>query len=476
MYENLSLYIDGKFTSGSSSVTSDVINPANDAVLAKLPHAKKAELDAALAAADKGFKEWKRVSAYERAKILRKAADLVRERTEDIAKVLTQEQGKILLEARLEVQGAADIIDWFAEEGRRAYGRIIPARAEGVRNMVIMEPVGPVAGFAPWNFPVTQAVRKIAAALAAGCSIIIKCPEETPGSPLGLVRCFHDAGVPPGVINLVYGTPAEISEYLIPSPIIRKISFTGSVPVGKHLNALAASHMKRATMELGGHAPVLVYDDVDVDHVAKLMVAMKYRNAGQVCISPTRFFLQEKIYDKFVAQFTDLAKDIKVGDGMDPTSKMGPLANARRVNAIEQFVQDAVEKGAKVATGGKRIGNQGNFFEPTVLTDVPDNARIMNEEPFGPVAVMLRFKDTEEVLPRANKLPYGLASYAFTRNGKIATHIADALESGMVTINHHGLALPETPFGGIKDSGFGHEGGTEGLLVYMQPKFVSYMG
>jgi len=476
MYENLSLYIDGKFTSGDSGVTSDVINPANDTVLAKLPHAKKAELDAALAAADKGFKEWKRVSAYERAKILRKAADLIRERTEDIAKVLTQEQGKILIEARLEVQGAADITDWFAEEGRRAYGRIIPARAEGVRNMVIMEPIGPVAGFAPWNFPVTQAVRKIAAALAAGCSIIIKCPEETPGSPLALVRCFHDAGVPPGVINLVYGTPAEISEYLIPSPIIRKISFTGSVPVGKHLNALAAAHMKRATMELGGHAPVLVYDDVDVEYVAKLMAAMKYRNAGQVCISPTRFFLQEKIYDKFVAQFTDLAKNIKVGDGMDPTSKMGPLANARRVNAIEQFVQDAVEKGAKVATGGKRIGNQGNFFEPTVLTDVPDNARIMNEEPFGPVAVMLRFKDTEEVLPRANKLPYGLASYAFTRNGKTAAQIADALESGMVTINHHGLALPETPFGGIKDSGFGHEGGTEGLLVYMQPKFVSYMG
>jgi len=476
MYENLSLYIDGKFTSGDSGVTSDVLNPANDTVLAKLPHAKKAELDAALAAADKGFKEWKRVSAYERAKILRKAADLIRARAEDIAKVLTQEQGKILIEARLEVQGAADITDWFAEEGRRAYGRIIPARADGVRNMVIMEPVGPVAGFAPWNFPVTQAVRKIAAALAAGCSIIIKCPEETPGSPLGLVRCFHDAGVPPGVINLVYGTPAEISEYLIPSPIIRKISFTGSVPVGKHLNALAASHMKRATMELGGHAPVLVYDDVDVEYVAKLMAAMKYRNAGQVCISPTRFFLQEKIYDRFVAQFTDLAKSIKVGDGMDPTSKMGPLANARRVNAIEQFVQDAQEKGAKVATGGKRIGNQGNFFEPTVLTDVPDNARIMNEEPFGPVAVMLRFKDTEEVLPRANKLPYGLASYAFTRNGKTAAQIADALESGMVTINHHGLALPETPFGGIKDSGFGHEGGTEGLLVYMQPKFVSYMG
>ncbi len=476
MYENLQLYIDGKFTQGDSGVTSDVVNPSKDTVLGKLPHAKKAELDAALAAADKGFKEWKRVSAYERAKILRKAADLIRERADDIAKVLTQEQGKVLIEARLEVQGAADITDWFAEEGRRAYGRIIPARADGVRNMVIMEPIGPVAGFAPWNFPVTQAVRKIAAALAAGCSIIIKCPEETPGSPIGLVRCFHDAGVPAGVINLVYGTPAEISEYLIPSPVIRKISFTGSIPVGKHLNALAASHMKRATMELGGHAPVLVYDDVDAEGVAKLMAAMKYRNAGQVCISPTRFFLQEKIYDKFVAKFTDIAKNLKVGDGLDPESKMGPLANPRRITAIESFVQDAQEKGAKVATGGKRIGNQGNFFEPTVLTDVPDTARIMNEEPFGPVAVMQRFKDTEEVLPRANRLAYGLASYAFTRNGKTAAQIADALDHGMVTINHHGLALPEVPFGGIKDSGFGYEGGTEGLLVYMTGKFVSYMG
>ena len=476
MYENLDLYIDGKFTKGDSGVTSDVVNPSKDSVLAKLPHAKKAELDAALAAADKAFKSWKRVSAFERAKILRKAADLVRARADDIAKVLTQEQGKVLIEARLEVQGAADIIDSFADEGRRAYGRIIPARADGVRNMVIMEPVGPVAGFAPWNFPVTQAVRKISAALAAGCSIIIKCPEETPGSPIGLVRCFHDAGVPAGVINLVYGTPAEISEYLIPSPVIRKISFTGSVPVGKHLNALAASHMKRATMELGGHAPVLVFDDVDTDQVSKLMAGMKYRNAGQVCISPTRFFLHEKIYDKFVSNFTDIAKNLKVGDGLDPETKMGPLANPRRISAIEGFIQDAQEKGAKVATGGKRIGNQGNFFEPTVLTDVPESARILNEEPFGPVAVMMRFKDTDEMLTRANRLPYGLASYAFTHNAKVATQVADVLDHGMVTINHHGLALPEVPFGGIKDSGFGFEGGTEGLLVYMTAKFVSHMG
>jgi len=345
-----------------------------------------------------------------------------------------------------------------------------------VRNLVMMEPIGPVAGFSPWNFPVTQAVRKIAASLAAGCSIIIKCPEETPCSPIGLVKAFHDAGVPAGVLNLVYGVPAEISEYLIPHPVIRKISFTGSVPVGKHLNALAASHMKRATMELGGHSPVLVFDDADVAGAAKMMGGFKYRNAGQVCISPTRFFVHEKVYDDFVGKFIDIAKKTKVGDGMAADSRMGPLANPRRVNAIEAFVTDAQEKGAKVEAGGKRIGNQGNFFEPTVLTEVPDNARIMNEEPFGPVAVMLRFKETDEMLDRANKLPYGLASYAFTKDAKTAGKVADALESGMVTINHMGLALPETPFGGVKDSGFGHEGGAEGLQVYMQAKFVSHLG
>jgi succinate-semialdehyde dehydrogenase / glutarate-semialdehyde dehydrogenase len=475
MYTSLEHYIDGNWVKPSGK-SQDVINPANSKPIGELGLASKGDLDKALAAVDKGFKTWRKVSSYERGKILRKAADLLRSRVEDIAKVLTQEQGKVLAEARLELISAADIIDWFAGEGQRAYGRIIPARADGVRNMVIMEPIGPVAGFAPWNFPVTQAVRKIAASLAAGCSIIIKCPEETPGSPIGLVKCFHDAGVPPGVINLVYGVPAEISEYLIPNPIIRKVSFTGSVPVGKHLNALAASHMKRATMELGGHAPVLVFDDADIDGAAKLMGAFKYRNAGQVCVSPTRFFVHDKVYDKFVGQFIDIAKNTKVGDGLEADTKMGPLANPRRINAIEGFIADAQDKGAKVQTGGKRIGNQGNFFQPTVLTDVPENARIMNEEPFGPVAVMLRFKETDDVLARANKLPFGLASYAFTKDAKTATKIADALDSGMVTINHFGIALPETPFGGVKDSGFGHEGGIEGLTVYMQAKFVSHLG
>jgi succinate-semialdehyde dehydrogenase / glutarate-semialdehyde dehydrogenase len=476
MYETLGHYIDGNWTKGTSGKAQDVLNPSTAAVLSSLPHASKGDLDAALASAQKGFNNWRRVSAFERAKILRKAADLIRTRADAIATVLTMEQGKVLAEAKMEVLGAADIVDWFADEGRRAYGRIIPARADGVRNMVIMEPVGPVAGFSPWNFPVTQAVRKISASLAAGCSIIVKCPEETPGSPIAMLKCFIDAGLPAGVINLVYGVPSEISEYLIPSPIIRKISFTGSVPVGKQLAALAGLHMKRATMELGGHAPVLVFDDIDAEAVANLTTGLKYRNAGQVCISPTRFFIHEKIYDKFVAQFVSNAKAMKVGDGLDASSKMGPLANPRRINAMQAIIQDAQEKGAKVAAGGKRIGNQGNFFEPTVLTDVPANANIMTQEPFGPVAIMMRFKDTDSVLAQANSLPFGLASYAFTKDAKTAAKVSDVLDHGMVTINHAGLALPETPFGGIKDSGYGHEGGIEGLNVYMTAKFVSHLG
>ncbi|MEO0810506.1 MAG: NAD-dependent succinate-semialdehyde dehydrogenase [Pseudomonadota bacterium] len=476
MYEDLKLYIDGEFTVGKSGTGEEVLNPSTDAVLASVPHAQQVEMDKAVQAAEKGFAVWRRMSAFERYKIMRKAADLIRARCDDIATVMTLEQGKVNAEAQIEVMASADIIDFLAEEGKRAYGRLIPPRAEGVRQMVIAEPVGIVAGFSPWNFPVSQAARKIGAALAAGCAIIIKCPEETPGSPIAMVRCFHDAGLPAGVLNLIYGVPAKISGYLIPNPSIRKISFTGSVPVGKHLAALAGSHMKRTTMELGGHSPMLIFDDVDIDHVATLTSGLKWRNAGQVCISPTRFFVHEKIYDSFVAKFVDIAKNIKVGDGMNPESKMGPLANLRRVNAMESMISDAQEKGAKVATGGNRIGNQGNFFEPTVLTDVPESARIMSEEPFGPVAVMLPFKTADEALERANKLPYGLASYAFTHDSALATKVADALDHGMVSINHHGIGVPETPFGGIKDSGYGHEQSIEGLQAYMSFKFVTQLG
>jgi succinate-semialdehyde dehydrogenase/glutarate-semialdehyde dehydrogenase len=476
MYPNVSLLINGDWTGAAAGRTIPVVNPATGDQIGTVPHADRTDLDRALEAAEKGFHTWRRVSAFDRSKVMRKAANLLRERADQIAPLMTMEQGKPLPEAKGEILAGADVIDWFAEEARRAYGRVIPARAEGIYQLAIKEPVGPVAAFTPWNFPINQVVRKLSAALAAGCSIIVKAPEETPASPAELIRCFVDAGVPAGVVNLVYGVPAEISEYLIPHPIIRKISFTGSTAVGKQLAALAGTHMKRVTMELGGHAPAIVFDDADMDVANKMLSAGKFRNAGQVCISPTRFLVQEKVYDTFVGQFVEYAKTVKVGDGLDKETRMGPLANTRRVTAMEGFIGDAVKHGAKLRTGGNRIGNKGNFFEPTVLTDVPKDARIMNEEPFGPVAVISPFSSFDEVVTEANRLPYGLAAYAFTRSAKTANAIAAAVETGMITINHHGLALPEVPFGGVKDSGYGSEGGSEAIESYLNTKFVSQAG
>jgi succinate-semialdehyde dehydrogenase/glutarate-semialdehyde dehydrogenase len=476
MYPDVSLFIDGAWSKGAGGRSQDVMNPATGEAVGKVAHADRADLDRALAAAEKGFQTWRRVSAFERYKVMRKAADLLRSRADEIAPIMTMEQGKPVGEAKMEVLAGGDIIDWFAEEGRRAYGRVIPARAEGVYQLVIKEPVGPVAAFTPWNFPVNQAVRKISGALATGCSIILKGPEETPASCAALVKVFADAGVPAGVVNLVFGVPSEISEYLIPHPIIRKVTFTGSVPVGKHLAMLAGKHMKRTTMELGGHSPAIVFEDADVDVAAKMLSAAKYRNAGQVCVSPTRFLVHESVYERFVERFVAQTKTLKVGNGLDADTRMGPLANARRLDAIEGFVADAVSKGAKVQTGGKRIGNKGNFYEPTVLTDVPKDARIMNEEPFGPVAPIAPFSDFASVVAEANRLPFGLAAYAYTKSAKTAAAISAAVESGMMTINHLGLALPEVPFGGIKDSGYGSEGGTEALEAYLNTKFVSQVG
>ncbi len=474
-YGKLQLYIDGQWLDGGKD-GEDVINPATGKALGRLPHATTADLDRALEAAKKGFAVWRKVSPYERSKIMRKAADLLRERRDAIATEMSMDQGKVLAESKIEIGLAPDHIDWYAEEGRRTYGRVIPGRAEGVMQFAAREPVGPVAAFTPWNFPMNQAVRKVAASLAAGCSIILKGPEETPSACVALVRAFHDAGLPAGVLNLVFGVPAKVSEHLIPSPIIRKISFTGSVPVGKHLAAMAGKYMKRATMELGGHSPVVIFDDVDPAKVASIIGPFKYRNAGQVCISPTRFFVHEAVHDKFVANFTEYTKGLKVGEGLDPASKMGPMANPRRIDAMETFVADAAQKGAKVQTGGKRIGNQGYFFEPTILTDVPDEARAMNEEPFGPLALVQRFSTFDDVVSRANRLPFGLAAYAFTRSAKTAAAIGEAIETGMITINHLGLALPEVPFGGVKDSGYGHEGGIEGLDAYLTTKFITQVG
>jgi len=452
------------------------MNPATGEEGGTVARAEEEDLDLALAAVERGFQTWKKISAFDRSKIMRAAAGLVRERVEGIASELTAEQGKPIGEARGEVLAGADIIDWFAEEARRTYGRVIPARAEGVYQLVVKEPVGPVAAFSPWNFPINQAVRKISAALAAGCSIILKGPEETPGPCAELVRAFVDAGVPAGTINLVFGVPADISDYLIPHPVIRKISFTGSTAVGKRLAALAGLHMKRVTMELGGHAPVIVFDDADLDVASKILAATKYRNAGQVCASPTRFLVQSKVYDSFVDKFISASKAIKVGDGMKADTNMGPLAHERRLDAMEGFVADAVRKGAEVQTGGGRIGDKGYFFAPTVLTHADQKTRVMNEEPFGPVAVMIRFVDFGQAVEEANRLPYGLAAYAYTKSAKTANLIASAVESGMITINHSGLALPEVPFGGVKDSGYGSEGGSEAIEAYLNSKFISQAG
>lgn len=473
MQDQLSLYIDGAFCQGATGATGDVFNPATGKVIGRLPHAKKEDMDRTLEAAQRGFETWRKMTAHERARIMRKAADLIRDRVEFIAEALTREQGKPLAEARMEVLLAPEHIEWCAEEGRRIYGRVIPSRTPGVRQMALREPVGPVAAFAPWNFPINQSIRKIASALAAGCSIIIKAPEEAPSCCVEMVRCFHDAGLPAGVLNLLFGAPAEISSYLIASPVIRKISFTGSVPVGKHLASLAGQYMKRSTMELGGHSPVLVFDDSDVETAAKVTAAAKFRNAGQVCVSPTRFYVHDRVYDSFVSRFTEIARNLKVGDGMDPASQMGPLAASRRVDVMDSFVADAVQRGARVETGGKRIGNQGYFFLPTVLTEVSDDARMMTEEPFGPVAPIVRFDDRDEVIKRANSLPFGLAAYFFTKSLETANAVLEGLEAGLVSLNGAPLNSPETPFGGVKDSGYGSEGGSEGLDAYVTTKFFA---
>ena len=475
-YPHVQLYIDGHWREGAAARKLPVLNPATGEVMADLACAETADLEEAAEAANRGFEVWRKISAFDRYKMMRKAAQLLRDRVETVAQLMTLEQGKPLAEARMEVMAGADTIDWFAEEGRRAYGRVIPARQMDVYQLVIKEPVGPVAAFTPWNFPINQIVRKLAAALAAGCSIIVKAPEETPASPAELIRAFIDAGVPAGVVNLVYGDPAHISTCLIAHPAIRKISFTGSTPVGKQLAAMAGQHMKRMTMELGGHAPVIVFNDADIALAAKTMAASKFRNAGQVCVSPTRFLVQEGAFNEFVEQFVMHAEKLKVGNGMEAGVNMGPLANPRRITAMQNLVADAAQQNAKLKTGGKALGATGNFWAPTVLTELPLSARAMTEEPFGPMALINPFKSFDDAVQEANRLPFGLAAYAWTRSARTAQQVAAAVQTGMITINHLGLGMPETPFGGVKDSGYGSEGGTEALEAYLNPKFVSQAG
>jgi succinate-semialdehyde dehydrogenase / glutarate-semialdehyde dehydrogenase len=472
-YPDLYLLIDGQRLGASGRRTHPVVNPATGEVLGHLPLASAQDLDMALDAARRAWPVWRALGPQQRGRILRKAADLLRERSEAIARLATLEEGKVLAESRVEVAVAADILEWYAEEGRRAYGRVLPQRSSGVRMTVVKEPVGPVAAFAPWNFPLGNPARKLGSALGAGCSVIMKPAEEAPASALAIAGALVDAGVPAGALNVVFGVPAEVSQHLITSPVIRAVHFTGSIPVGKQLTTLAAQGMKRTTMELGGHAPVLVFDDVDVDAVLDMAVASKFRNSGQVCVSPTRFYVQESIYQNFAAGFAARARSVKVGNGLADGIRMGPLAHERRVPAVASIIAEAVKDGARVLAGAESISGNGFYYAPTVLGDVPETSRIMNDEPFGPVAVLSPFRDFDEVITRANRLPYGLAAYAFTQNARRVNLLGEQIESGMLGINSFTIAAPEAPFGGVKESGHGSEEGIEGLEACLVTKFIT---
>lgn len=475
MYTDLFLYINGEFIDASKRKTEDVINPADGTVIGKLPHASTADLDNALAAAEQAFTSWRETSPLERSAIMRQVASWTRERAEEIARNMTLDQGKPFQEALNEVKSCADHADWHAEECRRIYGRIIPARKSSIRQMVLKEPVGVCAAFTPWNFPYNQAIRKICAAIGAGCTIILKGPEDSPSAVLAIAKMFHEAGLPKGVLNIVWGVPAEVSHKLITSPIVRKVSFTGSVAVGKQLAGLAGAHMKRVTMELGGHSPVIVHADADIQRSARHLAKFKLHNAGQVCISPTRFYIHDSVYDEFMDTFVDVMANVKVGAGLDPETTMGPLAHQRRLPVMDKFISDATKRGGKVILGGKRIDSSGFFFEPTVVTDLPDDALLMTEEPFGPISPIARFSDPADAIKRANSLPYGLAAYVFTNNLQSAHQASMQIEAGQVNINHFGSAVPEAPFGGMKDSGIGSEGGQETFDGYLVTKFVTQM-
>ena len=450
-----------------------MVNPADEQVIGRLSCADQQDLDDALEAAAKGFEVWSQTSPKDRADILRRAAAIMRQRQAEIAHAITLEQGKPYEQAKLEVIRGCEFFEWDAGEAVRTYGRVVPS-GPGVNYIVHQQPIGPVAAFSPWNFPMSQPARKVAGALAAGCSIILKAAEETPAGAMHIAGAFHDAGLPSGVLNLVFGVPSEISEYLIPHDTIRLVAFTGSTAVGRRLTGLASDHMTPVLMELGGHAPVIVCEDTDVKAAAVTSAVRKMRNAGQVCTSPTRFFVHDSIFEEFLGVFTERAAATVVGDGMDPGVEMGPLANDRRVAALSEFVADARDKGAVVATGGSRIATSGYFFEPTVLADVPDDARVMQEEPFGPLATVNRVGSLDEAIERANSVPYGLAAYGFTNRADCIDRMVQRVEAGSLSINTLEASVPETPFGGVKSSGYGREGGVEGLHSYMVVKNVSH--
>lgn len=474
-YETLAMYIDGEFVDALDRPTQPVLNPADGSVLGHLPRGTSDDVDRALAAAQRAFRTWRRESPLKRSEILRRAAQLTRERASQIARNVTLDQGKPLAEATVEVSSSAEHAEWHAEEGRRIYGRVVPPRSPDVRQLVLREPIGVCAAFSPWNFPFNQALRKIVAALASGCTLILKGPSEAPSAIVALARLFHDAGLPPGCLNVVWGSADQISRQLVESPIVRMVSFTGSSPVGKQLGALCGQQMKRMTMELGGHAPVIVCADADIERAADMLAPYKFRNAGQVCVSPTRLLVQRPVFDRFVSRFIERTRAIRVGSGLDEGVAMGPLASERRLKEMQAFAADARASGGEIAVGGERIGERGNFFAPTVVLNPTASSKLMHDEPFGPIAGIVPFDDVDGAIATANSLPFGLAAYAFTNSTRHAHALATGIEAGMVNINHFGMAPAEIPFGGIKDSGFGSEGGTETFESYLVTKLVTQL-
>ncbi len=472
-YPPLALHVAGEWLTTASGGERHVINPADESPLGVLPLVGQAELREVAESSLRGFAQWRRLSALERSNILRRATDLMRARAPEIARILTLEQGKPLAEALREVALSADIVDFQAEEAKRLYGRTVPPRVAGILSQTVMrQPVGPVAAFTAWNFPVNLPARKIGSALAAGCSVIVKPAEETPGSCIAMVRCFLEAGVPPDALNLVCGEPAQVSSLLIAHPAVAKVSFTGSVAVGKLLGEMCARGVKRYTPELGGHAPVIICEDADFDFSLKTSVQAKYRNAGQVCASPIRFYVHRRHFDAWSAGFAKAACALRLGPGLDAQTQMGPLAHLRRIEDMQALVADAVDHGARLLCGGKRVERPGYFFEPTAFVDVPASSRLARTEPFGPIATLESFDTLDEALAKANDSPYGLGAYAFTRDLATAHRIAEELQAGMVGINHFGVSQPEMPFGGWKESGHGQEMGAEGLLGYTELKTV----
>ncbi|MEO0032423.1 MAG: hypothetical protein RIS94_2181 [Pseudomonadota bacterium] len=470
-YPSLHMIIDGERVSGGGRRTHAVVNPATAETIGELPLAEAGDLDRALEVAARGFRIWRKSTPQQRAAVLQGAARLMVERQEDLARVATMEQGKTLPEARIEVMMNVGLFNFYAGEVFRLYGRTL-VRPEGMRSTVTHEPVGPVAAFAPWNFPLGNPGRKLGAPIAAGCSVILKAAEEAPASALGVLQCLLDAGLPKEVAQAVFGVPDEVSRHMLASPVIRKLSFTGSTVVGKHLAKLAAENCIRTTMELGGHGPVLVFADADIERVLDTVVPHKYRNAGQVCVSPTRFIVEQGVFERFRDGFVERAKAIRVGNGLEDGVQMGPMANPRRPEAIDALVADAVQRGAKLHTGGERIGNAGYFYAPTVLSEIPLDAAIMNEEPFGPVALINPFAGEEAMVAEANRLPYGLAAYLWTSDPKRQQRIAGDLESGMVGVNTTMIGGSDAPFGGVKWSGHGSEDGPEGVLACMVTKAI----